>query len=446
MDNFKYKYLKYKKKYHDLLQYGGTNCLMFGHQQFSGQCWHDALAMSMMQSDALKDIFIRQLFVVDIEGVHAELTDLFSPTNINKNAFLLPFNIYIYYLKHKTLSDRIISKFLSLSKRYIESHIPRALNRIRFDNDMQKYDKQSHTPNLFEELPELEHSLKQAPTYDNQTKIRRKMSIRSSLSCTTVINDIYELIDPSILTQTPESKAKLGGNLYESNLAMEILNMYLIRSNPKEKDMYIDTLSLFIENKTPPNFALLKKLFNDNLIGINVAETITSSSGIGYHTITLYKCDGQEILYDDNKGVMPIKVYDAIFNYIASNGNISEYTTFRDIIRSKTPYTREIYNLNFARKRKFNPADNEIQKEIKFILNKFNGFLYNSILLILFRRLVELTKATADNFHTQMQTYTKKIHELSLFDKEKFKEIYGIYFEINMLVLEAKDKFNSMFQ
>ena len=304
MNNFKYKYLKYKKKYNNLLQYGGTNCLMFGHQQFSGQCWHDALAMSMMQSDALKDIFIKQLFVVNIDTVHAELIDLFSSANINKNAFLLPFNIYIYYLQHKTLSERIISQFLELSKMYIKSHIPRAINRIQFDSVMQRYNKQEHKPDFFDSHESLADELKQATTYDNQTRIRRRMSIHSSLSCTTYINDIYELLDPSILTQTPESKAKLGGNLYESNLAMEILNMYLIRSDPAEKDMYIDTLSLFIENKTPPNFALLKKLFNDNLIGIHVVETInsttSSTSSIGYHAITLYKCDKQEILYDDN--------------------------------------------------------------------------------------------------------------------------------------------------
>jgi hypothetical protein len=143
---------------------------------------------------------------------------------------------------------------------------------------------------------------------------------------------------------------------------------------------------------------------------------------------------------------MEIEVYDAIKKYIASNGEELDYNAFRDIIKIKTPYTRDIFYLNFARKRKFNPADNEIEKEIKFILNKFNGFLYNSILLILFGRLVELTKATNDeDFRKKMKKYTENINVSSLFDREKFKEIYGEYFNFKMSVLGDKEKFNSMF-
>ncbi len=462
MDNKYIKYLKYKNKYLNLKhlnQSGGANCLTHGFQQYSGQCWHDALAMTLMQSDALKDTFIRQLEVVDLDRVHAELIDLFSPANIDRNAVLLPFSFYLFYLKNKASSERItriINDFLRLSLAYIKEHRPRALNRLKYDSPRQTSNKEN-APGLFDTRESLEAEISTISNPEEKTRLRRRLSISSSLNCTTIINKIYDLIKPphsiANITSTQEKTNSydelypVGGNTYQISLAMEILNMYLIRSEPSSKDMYIDTFSLICSNRNPiHNYNLILKLFTKNLIGIHINQFIKTITRSGFHGVTFYKCDGQEILYDDNEGIFQIKLYDAILKYIESRGNQSEYEAFRDIIKSKTPYTQDISSLLFYRKRMFNPTDTEKQREIKFILNKFNGLLYDdAILVILFQRLAYLIGATKDDFHTKFIAQKIDIVSSSLFDMEKFKEIYGKYLNINMYILMNRENFNSMF-
>jgi hypothetical protein len=143
MDIYYEKYIKYKQKYFALKnQHGGAQCLTFGFKQHLGECWHDSLSMLLLQSDKTSDQFIEKCKYLNISGNldkrHSELKILFSPDNIDKNAYLLPYGIYIYYLNNKPATD-VITQFLDLAYIYIKNHIKRVINRVNHDNEMGTY-------------------------------------------------------------------------------------------------------------------------------------------------------------------------------------------------------------------------------------------------------------------------------------------------------------------
>jgi hypothetical protein len=435
--DFKEKYLKYKSKYLKLKkQYGGANCLKFGFQQYTGQCWHDALSMTMMQSDALKDTFISQLTVLDIDIIHQKLIGLFSPENINKNAYLLPFTIYLYYLINKGTSrmEKLITEFLRLSKEYITNHKERALNRLQYDPQMGRYSTDAHPYDMFDDLQSLQHELRTASPHQ-KTGLRRRASVYATVTCTNKIREIYDLLFSFSEEQLNLVKKEGGGN-YEQILAMEILNMYIIRSSPSNENMYIDTFNVFLRSpgyitdtvwfenyKSRVNYDLLKKLINSNLIGIIVTENVNI---VDSHAISLYKCDEQELLYDNNaEGPILVKWIEHITTYISSHADDSQLAILDGIAQSSRTYDTlkvSITQLLFVRKRAFHPGDNDKQREIKFILNKINGFLPNNILELLIRRLFELIKERQET----IDIYISKIAESSLFDNKKFEDILKI--------------------
>ncbi len=443
MTDYYSKYLKYKNKYLSLKndhQIGGANCLRYGYQQHSGECWNDSLSMLMMQSDGLKDIFISQLYVVNVDEVHRNLTDLFATENINKNAYLLPFSIYMYYLKYKTTNFTriiyIIREFLRLSKEYVKNHIERAKNRINNDDEMTRYtyDKQNrHDPHLFDfftNVTELQEELKAATTPTEQTRIRRRMSVHVTNVCTNTIKDIYFLIleDDPVMIKTK----KQGGSIGHIILAMEILNMYIIRSKPDYNYLYLDIIVVDTESDKykQDDYKDLLKLLNDTLLGVLLMINFGKNE---YHVTSLYKCDKEELLYDDNStGPQKISWYTNIHEYLASK-SISYSTGHKDYLAPlhdtlnsmyKHKDTLQITNLLFTRKRMFS-GDTDIDREVKFILNKLNKFLQDSEISLLLQRLFEITGTTIDNFDTQLGKYTKGISPGSLFNKAIFS-VQGI--------------------
>jgi len=82
-------------------------------------------------------------FLASDDKIHAQyskLVELFSPENIEANAYKLPTYIYIYYLKNNSnpdINDKI-QKFLDLSKKYMFSQVKRIENRRK--QDMPRYD------------------------------------------------------------------------------------------------------------------------------------------------------------------------------------------------------------------------------------------------------------------------------------------------------------------
>ncbi len=446
MDNnrkYEYLYSKYKNKYLKLKeQYGGANCLKYGFQQHTGECWHDALGMLLMQSDGLKDIFISQLHELNtgkLEVVHAKLVDLFSPENIDKNAYLLPSDVYIHYLylqKYLTQIeiDSFIKHFLKLTQEYIKNHIKRALNRIKYDEELSRYPSNEFNYSIFDELDDLDKELIGTTNPDKKRQIKRRMSIHATNVCTNTINNIKDLIKTyDNMKKINTNIIKQGGNVDSQILAMEILNMYIIRSNPSYENMYIDSFYLntnfhITESDIHAGKCdLLLKLFNNNLIGIIVTgeipyrDELVLSPNMMLHAISLYKCDNVELLYDNNSnGPIHIPWYYSIHEYIKSRGTITKLqmvNTVLNFTRRYAPQNFLVFSLLFVRKRMFAPNSSDVDREVKFILNKFNMLTNENHIKLLAIRLFKITNTTIHNVHVTLGDYIKNVAESSLFDK-----------------------------
>ncbi len=426
-----YKYNKYKLKYESLKkQLGGANCLRFGYQQHSGECWHDALSMLMLQSDGLKDIFISQLEIMNIEEVHAHLVSLFLPENINQNAYLLPFEIYMFYLKHIDEPAKInylINEFLRLSKEYIQNHKERALNRLRYDEELARYPKREYSYDMFDDLDTHLEALRRETTPEGRTTRRRRMSVHVTNTCTQIIKHILSLIeDDEIRVKSFTVMKTSGSNSYGEILAMEILNMYIIRSKRGFQHLYIDTVlfSIYGNYMGYINKKLLLRFFNENLIGLIIGGNVKQDHiTIGGHAFSLYKCDGVELLYDDNAhGLIPLQWYEYVHNYIRASDDYDELRTLTYLINSPRLYedrTIVLDDMLFVRKKVYFGAT-DIDREVDLILNKLNVFSSEIQLNLLYRRLFELTESTIDNFHIQLENYIENIPSTSLFDKTTF--------------------------
>ncbi len=464
MSDYYSKYLKYKNKYINLKnthQIGGANCLKYGYQQHSGECWHDSLSMLMMQSDGLKDIFIPQLKVVNVDDVHRNLVALFAPENIDRNAYLLPFSIYIYYLRNKAdvaNINRIIIDFLNLSKEYVKNHIQRALNRISYDEEMSRYGYDRENPDdehpfdFFTDVTQLQEELRAATIPKEQTRIRRRMSVHVTNVCTHTINEIYSLISDDSLGMIKIKKQ--GGNIGHIILAMEILNMYIIRSKPEYNYLYLDIIVVntrpddIDSNYNKTDYEDLLKVLNETLLGVLLHIDFSKNAD---HATSLYKCDKEELFYDNNSsGPKKIPWHNNIHEYLVSNGDQAYlsplHNTLNRMYDRHTKHKLQIINLLFTRKRMFS-GDTNIDREAKFILNKLNKFLQDSEISLLLERLFEITGTTIDNFDTQLGKYIKRMTPSSLFNKPIFS-VHGIVNILNKGAMpdsEIIDRFDNMF-
>ena len=145
--DYKQKYIKYKQKYLELKDSysnlmtgklnGGGRCYNYGIQQHFGECWHDAITMLLFQSDVTnKDDKFLNINEKMINDANSVLSELFSPKNIDKNAYMLPELIYTYYLKNRDNRDELMRKikaFLDISKEYMSGQMLRIQNRNILD-------------------------------------------------------------------------------------------------------------------------------------------------------------------------------------------------------------------------------------------------------------------------------------------------------------------------
>ncbi len=463
--DYKDKYLKYKNKYNNLKSLlGGDNCLKFGFQQHSGECWHDSLGMLLMQSDLTKDAFIRSMQSINIDEVQAKLVDLFSPKNLDKNAYLLPYTIYIYYLKNKTLSDinQKITDFLEYCKIYVTNHILRALNRITYDENMSRYPKDQYKYSVFGDMQQIQEDIIKVPDAAKKTALRRQGSVQATIMCTETLFTIYDLFtrtDDKFLSVTDTKKR--GGTTTLEILAIEILNMYILRNIPENNNMYFNfynnkyddpirpdgeanpiikeyILSLQIKSDVPEYiidnikkecYSKQKELLSsENLIGVNVSGHINDELSNG-HAICFYKCDLQEFIYDNNVTKGPLKctwglelmtflnakidkTEDYYLIYYDSQYKLEKYrlkllseeenTDVRDNERNN--YYMFIDTKIFIEKNKFKDGDSKTQ-EINYILNKCNFFTEDNEIKILYKRLFELIGITIHNINTKKQEF-----------------------------------------
>ncbi len=360
--DYREKYLKYKNKYLQLqLQYGGANCLQYGFQQHSGECWHDALGMLMMQSDLTSDNFIANITTLNLDEKQRELEIMFSPQNIDRNAYLLPFEFYMYYLNNKDITknniSEIITKFLRLSKEYISNHKRRVQNRIQYDPDMSRYKVFPTQETIAKDKITAENFIQQMQVYramnpdmiiptkenyareltnkqrqeyikDSQsvprsTRLQRADSTNTSYVCTRTIIQIYNLIIPEDKKRA-DYMTNRGGNSYHSIIAYEILLLYLLNTKYNFYLSYnrfifkTDILNKLQVSKT------LQVLNSENLIGIDVGVGIQEPND---HAISLYKCDNIYKLYDDN---VPYGVLNV-------NWKTSFHTGFINILNDRLP-------------------------------------------------------------------------------------------------------------
>ncbi len=458
--DYKDKYLKYKNKYNNLKSLlGGNNCLRFGFQQHSGECWHDSLGMLLMQSDLTKDDFIRSMQSINIDEVQAKLVDLFSPKNLDKNAYLLPYTIYIYYLKNKTSSDihKKITDFLEYCKIYVTNHILRALNRITDDENMSRYPKDQYKYSVFGDMQQIQEDIAKTTIPTEKQRLRRQGSVQATIMCTETLFTIYDLFtrtgDKFISVTDTDKRA---GDSIIQILAIEILNMYILRNIPKHETMYFN---FYINNSDIPirpdgeanpiikEYNLSSKIKSDvpqyiinnihqecYLLQLNALKTGSFLGVIicGYkndnvkkgHSISLYKCDGTSFIYDndDKQGVLTCKWELDLETFLREKINKREHY----LLYSNSQYKLDKYGLKLLSvEENADVEDNEpltyylfmdkkifIQKnnfredqEIYYIFDKCNYFTDVSELKILYTRLFQLIDINVDNYDRKKKEF-----------------------------------------
>jgi hypothetical protein len=372
------KYMKYKNKYLVLKQKGGeVKCLRYGFQQHSGECWHDSVAMMLMQSDIIKNDFVTTISRLNIDEIQRRLETLFSPENIDTNAYLLPRIFYIFYLKNKDDMSKIndiISKFLVLSYKYVISHKTRMENRMENEDILKSYtcpyDKSClKRDELYRELEaekkKLQTLTKEGKEYsaeynalnsqmeNTQVQLLRMNSTVESIVCATTINDIYHLINTKQISSSFRS-TESWGSVDGQKLALEILCLYVLRNNEETMNMYFDSLDFI--NKTvfsgakadDDEYGRQDKLKIDEIIKNKIGQNLLTDDrnlvGIccsvgedlfSHHAISLYKCDHTFLLYDNELKTGPMEC-----NWLKLFNNLNDYYSY-----CNSPFVMKKYGL-----------------------------------------------------------------------------------------------------
>jgi hypothetical protein len=341
--DYKSKYLKYKNKYIQLKnkndkqeQVGGTKCMDYGFQQHTGECWHDALAMIFLQSDLIKDKFIDNIRTFNLDIIKIKFTEIFSEKNIEANLKLLPKLVQEFYnTKVKANKNEIdkIYKILDYCYAYCLNFQKRAVRRLDFDKDIQRYDikefqlydqeankefiektKDEIRSRLDPDLPEdikqkrikeelkdiIAKANKRVQDYNRSTKLtkqekiiklKRRDSFTEARMCPTEIMKIFALLnvqkDDDYYYSNPYRR---GGNTRTVELVMDILELFFLNN--------INLNMIIADVDEKDFFTKLNEIINNpNLIGIHISLVNKKSER---HAISVYKCDTTELLYDDN--------------------------------------------------------------------------------------------------------------------------------------------------
>jgi hypothetical protein len=334
--NYKPKYLKYKMKYLELKQQGGSKCMDFGFQQHTGECWHDALSMIFLQSDLIKDQFINNIRSLNLDDIKIKFDELFSEKNIDANLKFLPKIVQKFYntiVKTNKVEIQKIYKVMDHCYNYCKNFQRRAVRRLDFDKDLNRYDimefqlddpianiefieksKEKIRSRLDPDLPEdikqtrIEDELKyiiarenkriqefnqvnKLSTQEKKVKLQRRDSFNDARTCPTDIMKIFALLNVEKDDDAFYSNlSNRGGNTRTVELVMDILELFFINGT---------TLNMIIADIDDKDFftKLDQIIHNPNLIGIHISIADKKSNG---HAISVYKCDSTELLYDDN--------------------------------------------------------------------------------------------------------------------------------------------------
>lgn len=362
MINYHDKYLKYKQKYTDLKnKIGGGKCFEYGLQQHLGECWHDAITMMLFQSDITnsKDEF---LSITDdkIHTQYFKLLELFSPENIERNAYKLPTDVYIYYLKNSSspdINDKI-QTFLDLTKSYMFSQVKRIQNRLKLDTPRYNPDylltsftegKKLFEEDLIENIKrdadrnkaQFRQFLIDNPTYPNRDDILKKLSMtkeeeeeyKKTPEYEAEMQKFKEFVDTKYrekqeftkqIEQFVPKKEKLArrtsirksiecsliiGKITKLfNLSEEEMTKLSHGGTKSQSNLAYEIHNLYLNDSyyiyvdhiflyDINNYdLLLKNLEDPNLIGLHGGIKFPNGS----HAISFYTCDKHEILYDDN--------------------------------------------------------------------------------------------------------------------------------------------------
>ena len=364
-DFYRKKYLKYKQKYLELRDmYGGGKCFEYGLQQHKGECWHDSITMMLFQSDITnKNDELLNISDDQINRQYTKLLELFSPENIEKNAYKLPTEIYIYYLKNKTNPDinDNISKFLDISKKYMFGQVKRIKNRLKHDipryNPLYLLTSFRDGRELFEEqiIRELKKNdelfkemLLKTPDYPDRENILRRFNMTEKEREEYKKTQEYQLVRQQLtqMINTEYKKRELESKQIESTLPktekiarrlsfrksiecslhiLTIARIFNITQKTKDKlshgasdnvtklakeiiNLYVNDKQYYYNdiinfNKISNYNSLINMLDEPKLIGIDIGLNTKNNEG---HAISAYMCGNNQILYDDNLS-KPIK-------------------------------------------------------------------------------------------------------------------------------------------
>jgi hypothetical protein len=358
-NDFKLKYLKYKKKYLSLKDVlntsnknelsGGANCPRIGFSQHIGECWNDSFSMIMLYSDNLSEP-IQQLFDNDFlwngkydpNELWFEYINDFEhnkhllPPNIETredfNKFLIEGKLYIEHLFNRYHNDKkpkglIINPNIStidpdLLKPQLSEllNVPKHLSK-RYVYYLNEFNKSSDIPR--EELKEKidillkqiqEYKMKNSkqillPTLPIKTIRPRSNSIDMSLKC---VEHSFNIADINKI----ENINALGGGIINIILNLSIINYFLIgyyykyiktvqykksiRKELKLTNYYIKYDTIDINNNTLENLLHI----NDNLIAnkYHGAYIITNNNNIidEIHAQAFITCTNKNFFYDNN--------------------------------------------------------------------------------------------------------------------------------------------------
>ncbi len=330
-DNYKLKYLKYKKKYLELK--GGANCPKMGFFQHLTECWHDALTMILLFSDGLSE-HVQKIFDETSE-YKFNLDDCMQYAIAHTPKYIRPINI----------SDADNEIFMTYAKDYIRSIFERYENEklsiIPFDKiPPPLLPKPDFT--LPASVIEANKKLTQERKPIVKKSLYRRDSINQSLSCN---YSIFKITKINNLIKMAYKHKVHGGIIYHTLTSISLYNYFLLNYFPENLEFpdktkkfirllptsllekfNIQTLSIkpdLIDMLYDSIITSLDRLETDinNCIGIvldiipNFAlDKIISHEPIQLsmaHAVAFMTCGGKEYFYDNN-GVTPIDYHDFV--------------------------------------------------------------------------------------------------------------------------------------
>ena len=422
MDNYKEKYLKYKKKYLQLK--GGSNCPKIGFHQHIGECWHDSFLTNILFSDGLSEN-IQKIFDTT-EDYSFNLDDCMKYALENSPKCMIPLNI----------EEADMDNFLLYARQYIQNVYERYQN--------EKLDVAPQKPSLIPKLVRVSPSVSVKPTRVPPTVsakpsvlprpilvpkqiggVRyRRDSVNESLACN---YSTYALTNINNINKKLYKNESHGGNMLHNIMNTSLINYFLLNYNPLKgqserlKQKYINLLNIDIftsifhfPDSLDPEYILNNKdtyirnveyikslLTSDKLKGIMLNLNVllpledykkTKERIMRGHVVSLYSCGGQEYFYDDN-GVESEKDMKPDDAYIISIDDVMiEKEEHPDIEDELKTYNKTLFE----------------KKQNRFMEYKWKDYLINKIEEIIekIRKNTNITADTISDFYNLFRSFS----------------------------------------